>query len=97
MRPVQKEVPLSHKLQDHACELQKLPESIESYKFVSNRARMSKQLDSRKDSHPPKFQCRPRLLVKQSFILREEDKISVPGIFKNLANGGWFLSVLLQP
>ena len=69
--PVQKEVLLSHKLRDHAYEYQnpiklkkdnlseKLPQSIESSRFVSHRARMSGEFDSRKDSQSIKFERRP--------------------------------------
>ena len=38
--PVQKQVLLSHKLQDH--EYEELPESIELFKFASHRPRMSR-------------------------------------------------------
>ena len=34
---------------------EKLPESTESSKFVSHRARVSGEFDSRKDSHSSKF------------------------------------------
>ena len=62
INPVQKEVLPQHKLRDHAYEYynpfglkednisQRLPESIESSRFVSHRARMSGEFDSRKDS-----------------------------------------------
>ena len=46
--------------------MEKLPESIVSSKLVSHRARMSRQFDSRKDSHSTKFEQRPRIFVKQS-------------------------------
>ena len=45
--PVQKEVLLSQKLEDHA---------YEDNKFVSHRARMSGEFDSRKDSYSAKFE-----------------------------------------
>ena len=35
---------------------EKLPESNESSKFVSHRARVSGEFDSRKDSHSSKFE-----------------------------------------
>ena len=35
---------------------EKLPESIELPKFVSHRARMSRDFDSKKDSHSTKFE-----------------------------------------
>ena len=44
-----------------------MPESIESFKFVSHRARMSGEFDSRKDSQSTKFERRPRIFVKLSF------------------------------
>ena len=77
--PVQKEVLLSHKLRDHAYEYQnpfklkednlteKLPESIESSRFVSYRARMSGEFDSRKDPQSTKLERRPQIFVKLSF------------------------------
>ena len=45
----------------------KLPESIESSKFVPHRAIMSGELDSRKDSHSTKLEQRPQIFVKLSF------------------------------
>ena len=82
--PVQKEVLLSHKLQDHTNEQKNLlelkednfqiisltdnfPESIESSKFASHRARMSGEFDSRKDSHSTKLEQRPQIFVKLNF------------------------------
>ena len=44
-----------------------MPESIESSKFVSHRARMSGEFDSRNDSHSTKLEERPRVFVKLSF------------------------------
>ena len=46
---------------------EKLPESIESCKFVSHRARMSGEFDSRKYSHSTKLEQRPQIFVKLSF------------------------------
>ena len=46
---------------------EKLPESIESSRFVSHRARMSGEFDSRKDSQSTKFEGRPQIFVKLSF------------------------------
>ena len=66
---MQKEVLLSYKLRDHAYEYQnlfelkednlseKLPESVELSRFVSHRARMSGEFDSRKDSQSTKFEA----------------------------------------
>ena len=61
----------SHKPPDHAYEqqnlfglkidnplIEKLPEPIESSKFVPNKGRVSGDFDSRKDSHPKKFEPR---------------------------------------
>ena len=45
---------------------EKLPETIESSKFISHRARMSLLFDSRKDSHLTKFEQRPQIFVKLS-------------------------------
>ena len=45
----------------------KLPESIESSHFVSCRARISVEFDSRKDSHSKKLEWRPQIFVKLSF------------------------------
>ena len=72
---MQKEVLSSQKQQDHAYEQQnpfrlkednpseQLPEPIESSNFVSNRACMSGDFDSRKDSHSTKFEQRSRIFV----------------------------------
>ena len=38
---------------------EKLPESVESFKFVSHRARMSREFDLREDSLSTKFEQRP--------------------------------------
>ena len=48
----------------------KLPESIESFKFVSHRA------DSMKDSHPSKFEQRLQTFVKLSFTELCDSKFS---------------------
>ena len=47
--------------------MEKLPELIESSMFVSHRARMSGEFDSRKDSHSTKLEQRPQIFVKLSF------------------------------
>ena len=78
--PLQMEVRLSHKLQDHAYEQKnllelkednpskdKFPESTESSKFASHRVRMSGEFDSRKDSHSTTLEQRPQIFVKLSF------------------------------
>ena len=46
---------------------EKLPESIESSRFFSCRARMSGEFDSTKDSQSTKFQRKPQMFVKLSF------------------------------
>ena len=47
--------------------MKKPTEPIESSKFVSNKGRVSGDFDSRKDSHPKKFEPRPRILSKLRF------------------------------
>ena len=47
--------------------MEKLPESIESPKFASHRARMSGEFDSRKESYSTKLEQRPQIFVKLSF------------------------------
>ena len=44
-----------------------MPESIESSRFVTNRARMSGEFDSRIDSQSTKFEQRPQIFVKLNF------------------------------
>ena len=63
----------------------KLPRSVESFQFVSHRARMSQEFDSRKGSHPKQFEQRPQILVKLSF--RELCYSKLPGLhpFDNMA------------
>ena len=46
--------------------MEKLPESIESSRFVSHRARMPGEFDSRKDSQSTKFKQRPQIFIKLS-------------------------------
>ena len=48
---------------------EKLPESIESSKFASQRARMSGEFDSRKDSHSAKLERRPWIFLKLGFAM----------------------------
>ena len=47
--------------------MEKLPESIESSRFVSHRVRMSEEFDSRKDSQSTKFEQKPQIFMKLSF------------------------------
>ena len=56
--------------------MEKLPESIESSRFVSNRARMSGEFDSRKDSQSTKFEQRSQIFVKLSFRELCDSKLS---------------------
>ena len=56
--------------------MKKLPESIESSRFVSNRARMSGEFDSRKDSQSTKFEQRSQIFVKLSFRELCDSKLS---------------------
>ena len=61
--------------------MEKLPESIESSRFVSNRARMSGEFDSRKDSQSR----RSRIFLKLSFRDLCDSKISGLHAFDNMA------------
>ena len=75
--PVQKEVfpsKMMHmsnrvlfRLEEDKNITEKLPESIESSKFVSHRATISGDFNSRKDSQSRKFDRRPQIFVKLSF------------------------------
>ena len=47
---------------------EKLPESVESSRFVSHRARISGEFDSRKDSQSRKLERMPLIFVKRSFM-----------------------------
>ena len=47
--------------------MEKLPESIESSRFVSHRARMSGEFDPRKDLQSRNFERRPQIFIKLSF------------------------------
>ena len=53
-----------------------MPESIESSRFVSHRARMSGEFDSRKDSQSTKFERRPRRFAKLRFRELCDSKLS---------------------
>ena len=53
-----------------------MSESIESFKFVSHRTRMSGEFDSRKDSHSTKLERRPQIFVKLSFRELCDSKLS---------------------
>ena len=65
--------------------MEKLPESIESSRFVSHRARLSGEFDSRKDSQSTKFEQRPQIFVKLSFRELCDSKLSGLHAFDNMA------------
>ena len=69
--PVQQEVLLRPCIWLLSSLTEKLPESIEPSRFVSHRARMSGELDSRKDLQLTKFEWRPQI-----FFCRHLLKIS---------------------
>ena len=58
---------------------------MELSKFISLRARMSEEFDSRKDSHSTKFEWRPWILVKLSFRGLCDSKLSGLRPFDNMA------------
>ena len=64
---------------------EKLPESIESSRFVSHRARMSGEFDSRKDSQSTKFEQRPQIFIKLSFRELCNSKLTGLYAFDNMA------------
>ena len=53
-----------------------MSESIESSTFVSHRARMSGELDSRKDLQEKKVEQRPQIFLKLSFRELSNSKLS---------------------
>ena len=53
-----------------------MPELLESFRFVSYRARISGEFDLRKDSQSIKFERRPRIFVKLSFRELCDSKLS---------------------
>ena len=61
-----------------------MPESIESSRFDSHRARMSREFDSRKDSESTKFEQRPQIFVKLSFRELCDSKLSGLRAFDNM-------------
>ena len=65
--------------------MEKSIESIESSKFFSQRARMSGEFDSKKDSHSTKFKRRPRNSVKLSFKELCDSKFSSLHPLDNIA------------
>ena len=62
-----------------------MPESIESPRFVSHRARMSGEFDSRKDSQSTKFERRPQVFLMRSFRKLRDSKLSGLHCFDNMA------------
>ena len=63
---------------------EKLPESVESSRFVSHRARISGEFDSRKDSQSTKFERRPQIFVKLSLRELCGSKLSGLHAFDNM-------------
>ena len=68
---------------------EKLPELIESSKFVSHRIRMSGKFDLRKDSHSTKLEWRPQIFTKLSFRGMCDSKLSGLHPFDNMAIIYW--------
>ena len=64
---------------------EKLPESIESSRFISHRARMSGEFDSRKDLQSLNFKRRPQIFVKLSFRELCNSQLSGLHAFDNMA------------
>ena len=60
-----------------------MPESVQSSRFFSHRARMSGEFDSRKDSESTKFERRPRIFAKLSFRELPESKLADLNAFDN--------------
>ena len=67
----------------------KLPEFIESSKFVSHRARLSGEFVSKKDSHSTKLEPRPVIFVKLRFREVYGSKLSGLHPFDNIAIIHW--------
>ena len=61
-----------------------MPESIQSSRFVSHRARTSGEFDSRKDSQSTNFEQRPQIFVKLSFRELCHSKLSGLHAFDNM-------------
>ena len=62
-----------------------LSTAIKSSKFVLQRARMSEQFGSTKDSYSTKFKQRPQIFVNLSFIELFDSKLSGLLSFDNMA------------
>ena len=88
--PIQKEVLPSHKLLEsfrikgRKSLTEKLPESTKPSRFVSHRARMSGEFESRKDSQSTKFELRCRIFIKLSFRKLWNSKLSGLHAFDNM-------------
>ena len=66
--------------------MEKLPESIQSSRFVSHRAGMSGEFDTRKNLQSTKFKQRPQMFVKLSFRELSFSDSKLPGYaFGNMA------------
>ena len=66
-----------------------LPESIEWSTFAYNRARMSGEFDSKKDSQWTKFERKPQIFAKLSFRELWDSKSSDLHTFDNMAIIHW--------
>ena len=64
---------------------EKLPESIESSRFASHRARTSGEFGSRRDSQSTKFKQRSQIFVKLIFRELCDSKLSGSHAFDNMA------------
>ena len=62
-----------------------MPESIKSSMFVSHRATLSGEFDSRKDSQSTKFELRPQIFIKLSLKELCDSKLSGLYPFDNMA------------
>ena len=62
-----------------------MPESVESSRFVSHRARMSAEFGSMKDSQLTEFEQRPQIFVKLRFRELYDSKSSGLHPFDNMA------------
>ena len=62
-----------------------LAKSIEPSRFVSHRARMSGEFDSRKDSQSTKFEQRPQIFIMLSLRELCNSKLSGFDAFDNMA------------
>ena len=64
--------------------MEKLPESIQSSRFVSHRAGMSGEFDTRKNLQSTKFKQRPQMFVKLSFRGLCDSKLTGLHAFDNM-------------